>query len=310
MSSDSIAEIRAFNRFYTRQLGLLDEHLKESPFSLSESRLLYETAVRGRTSAAELSRVMGVDPAYLSRLVFKLVEAGLIAASPSSRDRRQNEIALTREGDAAFASIDAASDAAVADLLEPIDPMRRDTLIAAMATIRAVLGDTMPAAPIVIRPHRIGELGWLVHRQGLLYNQQFGWNGEFEALIAGIYRDFELAPALPPKALWIAERRGTVIGSVFVMPSEGGEGTAQLRMLYVEPEARGLGVGRLLVDQCIAFARENGYCRVRLWTQSVLASARRIYAAAGFELVETNRHHSFGHDLEGEVWELELSGAQ
>lgn len=306
MSSDSIAEIRAFNRFYTRQIGLLDEHLKESPFNLSESRLLYETAARSRTSAAELARVMGVDPAYLSRLVFKLVEVGLIVVSPSLRDRRQNEIALTREGEAAFASINAASDAAVAELLKRIDPMRREALLAAMATIRTVLGDAMPAAPLVIRPHRIGELGWLVHRQGLLYNQQFGWNAEFEALIAGLYRDFELAPPIPPKALWIAERHGTVIGSVFIVPSEGREGTAQLRMLYVEPEARGLGIGRMLVEQCVAFCRDSGYRHVRLWTQSVLVSARRIYAAAGFKLVETNRHHSFGKDLEGEVWELEL----
>ena len=306
MTADLASDIRAFNRFYTRQIGLLDEHLKESPYNLSESRLLYETAARGRTSAAELARVMDVDPAYLSRLVFKLVDLGLLAVSPSPKDRRQNDIALTRSGDQAFARINAASDAAVADLLKPLPPARRTALVAAMQTIRAILGDAMPAAPLVLRPHRLGELGWLIHRQGLLYNQQFGWNIEFEALIAGLYRDFELAPTTPPKALWIAERQNAVIGSVFVMPSEGRQGTAQLRMLYVEPEARGLGIGRILVDQVVAFSRESGYRRLRLWTQSVLVSARRIYAAAGFTLVETQPHHSFGHDLVGEIWELEL----
>jgi DNA-binding MarR family transcriptional regulator/GNAT superfamily N-acetyltransferase len=306
MTADLVSDIRAFNRFYTRQIGLLDEHLKESPYNLSESRLLYETAARGRTSAAELARVMAVDPAYLSRLIFKLVELGLLAVAPNPKDRRQNDIALTRFGDAAFVRINDASNAAVEELLKPLPPTRRAALVAAMQTIRGILGDAMPAAPLVLRPHRLGELGWLIHRQGLLYNQQFGWNAEFEALIAGLYRDFEQAPASPPKALWVAERQNTVIGSVFVVPSEGREGAAQLRMLYVEPEARGLGIGRMLVDQVVSFSRDSGYRRVRLWTQSILASARKIYASAGFRLVESMPHHSFGQDLVGETWELEL----
>lgn len=306
MTADLVSDVRAFNRFYTRQVGLLDEHLKASPYTLAESRLLYEIAARGRTSAAELARVMDVDPGYLSRLVFKLVDQGLLAVSPSSRDRRQNDIALTRSGDQAFASINEAASAAVEELLRPLPPDRRSALAAAMQTIRAVLGDAVPAAPLLLRPHRLGELGWLVHRQGLLYNRQFGWNAEFEALIAGLYRDFELAPAIPPKALWVAERHDAVVGSVFVMPSEGREDTAQLRMLYVEPEARGLGIGRMLVDQVVGFSREHGYHRVRLWTQSVLVSARRIYAAAGFTLLESQPHHSFGQDLVGEIWELGL----
>jgi GNAT superfamily N-acetyltransferase len=175
-----------------------------------------------------------------------------------------------------------------------------------MRTIRAILGDAVEAAPLVLRPHRVGELGWLVHRQALMYNEQYGWNIEFEALIAGLYRDFEAAPTVPPKGLWVAERQGSIIGSVFVTPSADQEGSAQLRMLYVEPEARGLGIGRLLVDQVIRFARQSNYRTVRLWTQSVLASARKIYAAAGFQLVESAPHHSFGHDLIGETWELTL----
>jgi len=306
MDDAHIADIRAFNRFYTRQLGLLAEHIGASPYNLSESRLLYETAARTRTNAAELSRLMDVDPAYLSRLLVKLADAGLVAVTPNPKDRRQNHIALTRAGTEAFAAIDAATNAAVASLLTPIDPARRDALVAATKTIRAVLGDHMPAAPLVLRPHRIGELGWLVYRQGLLYNQQFGWNGEFEALSARLYHEFAAADQTPPKALWIAERQKAIVGSVFIMPAVGHEETAQLRMLYVEPESRGLGIGTTLVTQCITFARDSGYRRLRLWTQSILGSARKIYAAAGFRLVDTDRHHSFGADLEGEHWQLEL----
>jgi DNA-binding MarR family transcriptional regulator/GNAT superfamily N-acetyltransferase len=310
MTTDLISDIRAFNRFYTRQIGLLDEHFNKSRFSLPEGRVLYEIASRGHTTLAEIARSLGMDPGYASRLLRKLVDEELAALAPNPGDRRSNSVALTRDGDLAFAQLDATSNGAVAELLRPLDETQRRALIASMRTIRSLLGDSMPAASLTLRPHRIGELGWLIHRQGLLYNQQFGWNAEFEALIAGLYRDFEQAPATPPKALWIAERQNMIIGSVFVMPAQGREGTAQLRMLYVEPEARGLGIGRMLVDQCVSFSREHGYKRVRLWTQSVLASARRIYAAAGFKLVEANHHHSFGHDLEGEIWELDLQPAQ
>lgn len=306
MTTDLVADIRAFNRFYTRQIGLLDEHFNKSRFTLPEGRMLYEIASRGRTTLAEIARSLGMDPGYASRLLHKLVDQELAALTPNPGDRRSNSVALTQDGDLAFAQLDATSNGAVAELLRPLDETQRTALVAAMRTIRSILGDAMPAAPLTLRPHRLGELGWLIHRQGLLYNQQFGWNGEFEALIAGLYRDFEQAPVTPPKALWVAERQNAVVGSVFVMPSEGREGTAQLRMLYVEPEARGLGIGRMLVDQVTAFSRDHGYGRVRLWTQSILASARKIYAAAGFTLVETKPHHSFGHDLVGEIWELEL----
>lgn len=306
MTADLVSDIRAFNRFYTRQIGLLDEHFNDSRFTLPEGRVLYEIASRGHTTLAEIARSLCMDPGYASRLLHKLVGEELAALTPNPGDRRSNSIALTTEGDLAFAQLDASSNGAVAELLRPLDETRRSALVAAMRTIRAILGDAESAAPLVLRPHGPGELGWLIHRQGLLYSQQFGWNTEFEALIAGLYRDFELAPATPPKALWVAERQDVVVGSVFVMPSEGREGTAQLRMLYVEPEARGLGIGRMLVDQVVAFSRENGYRRLRLWTQSVLVSARRIYAAAGFALVESRPHHSFGHDLMGETWELEL----
>jgi DNA-binding MarR family transcriptional regulator/GNAT superfamily N-acetyltransferase len=306
MTTDLVSDIRAFNRFYTRQIGLLNEHFNDSRFSLPEGRVLYEIASRGHTTLAEIARSLGMDPGYASRLLHKLVGEELAALTPNPGDRRSNSVALTQDGSLAFAQLDATSNGAVAELLRPLDETQRRALVAAMRTIRTILGDAMPAAPLTVRPHRLGELGWLIHRQGLLYNQQFGWNAEFEALIAGLYRDFEQAPPNPPKALWIAERNNAVVGSVFVMPSEGREGTAQLRMLYVEPEARGLGIGRMLVDQVVAFSREHGYSRVRLWTQSILASARKIYSAAGFTLVETKPHHSFGQDLVGEIWEREL----
>ena len=240
MDQQQIADVRAFNRFYTRQIGLLDDHYQGSRFSLPEGRLLYEISTRGHTTGAELARSLGVDPAYVSRILRRFLGDDLVALTPSATDRRSNAVALTREGDAAYAELDAASSASVAGLLGPIDPMRREALLAAMRTIRAILGDdSAAAATVVLRPHRIGELGWLIHRQGLLYNQQYGWNGEFEALIAGIYSEYEAAPATPPRNLWVAERNGMIAGSVFCMPSDGLEGSAQLRMLYVEPEARG-----------------------------------------------------------------------
>jgi len=303
---DHIAEIRAFNRFYTRQIGVLDASHLHTRFSLGEARIIYEVATRKTTSAAELARSLSLDPAYVSRTVGRLRDDGLLALTANSNDRRQSDISVTEAGAAAFNTLDSGSNRAVAELLVETDPMRRAALVAAMQTIRAIMGDAVAAAPLLLRPHRIGELGWLIHRQGLLYNQQFGWNIEFEALIAGLYRDYEQMPAIPPKALWVAERQSAIVGSVFVTPSEGREGTAQLRMLYVEPEARGLGIGAMLVEQAIKFARDSGYRRMRLWTQSILTSARKIYAAHGFAVVESKPHHSFGHDLVGEDWEREL----
>jgi DNA-binding MarR family transcriptional regulator/GNAT superfamily N-acetyltransferase len=268
--------------------------------------VLYEIASRGHTTLAEIARSLGMDGGYASRLLHKLVAEELAALSPSLTDKRSNSIALTTDGDVAFAQLNAASNSAVAELLRPLDETQRKALVGAMRTIRGLLGDSVPAAPLVIRSHRIGELGWLIHRQGVLYNQQYGWNGEFEALIAGIYSEYEAAPDAPPKNLWVAERNGVVAGSIFVMPSGGMEGSAQLRMLYVEPEVRGLGIGKTLVDQCVSFARNAGYERMRLWTHTIQESARRLYAGAGFEIIETKPHHAFGKDLVSEIWELEL----
>lgn len=304
MDTALVADIRAFNRFYTRLIGVLEAGMHETPFTLAEARVIYEIGKRVSVTHGELARALDIDPGYLTRLNFKLTDAGVVGNTRGANDRRSVSYALTREGDAVFAALDAGSDASITELLAPLNAADRVRLATAMRTIRAMFGDEMPASPVVLRPHRLGELGWLIHRQAVLYNQQHGWNGEFETLIAKIYHDYEEAADAPPKALWVAERNGAVAGSVFCTPAASRPGTAQLRMLYVEPEARGLGIGTTLVAQCVDFARGAGYGKMRLWTQSVLSSARKIYAAAGFELTESAPHHSFGKDLVGEYWEL------
>jgi DNA-binding MarR family transcriptional regulator/GNAT superfamily N-acetyltransferase len=303
--SDLTAEIRAFNRFYTRQIGLLDEHILNSPFTLSEARVLYEIASGGPLTAAELGRRLGLDRAYLSRMLQGFATRGLVNAGTVDGDRRKSTLSLTAAGAAAVTALNQGSDRTMAALLEPISAADQHTLRRAMREIRHVLGDQVDG-PTVLRPHRIGELGWLIHRQAVLYAAQFGWNSEFEALIARIYHEYEIESGASPKALWVADQGGSAMGSVFVTPRPGHSDTAQLRMLYVEPAARGQGVGTRLVAEAVDFARVAGYRRIRLWTQSVLVSARRIYAAAGFVCAETAPHHSFGQNLIGEYWEREL----
>jgi DNA-binding MarR family transcriptional regulator/GNAT superfamily N-acetyltransferase len=304
MSDDTIADIRAFNRFYTRQIGLLSEHIAKSRFSLAEGRVLYELAKRGHAMGVELSQSLGLDPAYLSRMLRKFVAADLVVHTPSLSDRRASEIALTREGDAAVEELEQLNDDAIETVLENIGPADRLALTGAMATIRRILGDEPRRGPVILRPHRIGDLGWMIHRQGILYNRQFGWDIGFESLIAGIYNEFQEAPADPPRNLWVAEQNGSIVGSIFVMPSAGHAASAQLRMLYVEPAARGQGVGTALVAQAVSFARDNGYARMRLWTHTIQEAARRVYAAAGFTIVETIPEHNFGKDMVGEIWEM------
>ena len=295
--TELISDIRAFTRFYTPLTP-------EEYASIAEARVIYELARRGRASPGELSTALHIDPGYLTRIHWRLSDLGLTATLPNEKDRRSNIVTLTAEGEAAFDALDSATDDLVAGLISPLDVAKKRELADAMRTIRSVLGDETPTTPVVIRSHRIGEIGWMVHRQGLLYNQQFGWNGDFEALIAGIYRDYHEAPDSPPKDLWVAEQNGAIVGSIFVMPSDGLEGSAQLRMLYVEPSARGQGVGAALVTQAVSFARASGYKRMRLWTHTIQESARRIYAAAGFKIVETIPEDNFGMKMMGEIWEM------
>lgn len=301
-----IPDIRRFNRFYTQQLGVLEEHMHQSPFSLSEARVLYEIGVSSETTAADLGRQLGLDRAYLSRMLAGLTARGFVTQIASPTDRRQTLLSLTDTGTKAVADLNRASDAAVHKQIGDLSGDEKRQLAAAMAEIRRLLGDEVKKGPAILRPHRVGELGWLIHRQAVLYAEQFGWNGEFESLIARIYHELEAAEDNPPKALWVAEQNTRVVGSVFVTPHPKQRGTAQLRMLYVEPEARGQGLGAQLVAQAVDFGRRSGYARMRLWTQSVLVSARRIYAAAGFKLVESSPHRSFGKDLIGEYWERDL----
>ena len=307
-TAQQIADIRAFNRFYTSIIGLLDEQFADGPLSLGEARVLYEIDARGHTTARDLLAALRMDRGYLSRMLSKFVETGLTAISPTPGDRRSNTVALTQDGDIIVDRLNRRSDDAIADLVHRLSDAERQQLVKAMSLVQKLLGDpTAARGALVIRGHRIGELGFMVHRQAVLYHEQFGWNAEFEVLLARIYADYESAPSSPPKNLWVAEQDGMVAGSVFIIPAQGEpEGTAQLRVLYVEPACRGQGIGRRLVDEAIRFSRASGYRRIVLWTQDILLPARRIYQAAGFTLMREERHRSFGADLNGQYWALDL----
>jgi DNA-binding MarR family transcriptional regulator/N-acetylglutamate synthase-like GNAT family acetyltransferase len=299
-----IDDTRAFNRFYTSVIGVLDEHLTESPFSLAEARVLYEIAIRGHTTGTELSKALDLDRAYLSRILQAFVSKDLVATAPNPTDRRGSSIALTREGDEAFFDLRDKAEAAVGEMLAPLSAADRRRLADAMWTIRTLLGDELPASPVLVRPPRIGEIALVASRQAQVYTSEFGWDGSYEGLAAEIAGKFAQGHDAEREACWIAEWRGDLAGSIFVV--DAGKGVAQLRLLYVEPKARGLGIGTTLVAQVVSFARAKGYKKIRLWTQESLTAARKLYAAAGFRLTESKPHRSFGKDLVGEYWELEL----
>lgn len=299
-----IDDTRAFNRFYTNVIGVLDEHLTESPFSLAEARVLYEIATRGHTTGTELAKALDLDRAYLSRILQAFVAKDLVATAPNPTDRRGSSIALTRDGDTAYFDLREKAEAAIGEMLAPLSQSDRRRLAEAMWTIRTLLGDELPASPVLVRPPRIGEIALVASRQAQVYASEFGWDGSYEGLAAEIVGKFAQGFEPEREACWIAEWRGDLAGSIFVVDS--GKGVAQLRLLYVEPKARGQGIGKLLVDQVVRFARDKGYRKIRLWTQESLTVARKLYAAAGFKLVESKPHRSFGKDLVGEYWELEL----
>ena len=307
IEADRIEAIRAFNRFYTRQIGVLDEHLLATGFSLAEARLLYELAARDRVSAADLARELSLDPGYLSRLLAAFAKRKLIVREPSPGDGRLALVSLTRRGRDAFGPLDARSSEAVAEMIAPLSEADRKRLVAGMVAIRSALGDTPPrpaAAPIVLRGHQPGDIGWVIHRQGKLYAEEYGWDETYEALVAEILAAFVKNFDAKRERSWIAEMEGAVVGSLFLVRQS--DDVAKLRLLYVEPSARGLGLGSRLVEECIAFARGKGYRLLTLWTNDVLASARRIYEGHGFRLVSQGRHKSFGKDLVGQTWELTL----
>ncbi|TFV69644.1 GNAT family N-acetyltransferase [Bradyrhizobium frederickii] len=304
-TDDAIAAVRAFNRFYTRKLGVLDQHLGKSPFSLSEARVLYELAQRDDLAAKEIGTELGLDPGYLSRIVQSFDEKGLITRRPLPADRRQYQLSLTAKGRQAFTRLNLSSQNEVAAMLAQLSASDASRLTQAMATIESVLEQrrTQPAA-FMLRSHRVGDMGWVISRQGAAYAADYNWDISYEALVADICAQFIRNYDAAREHCWIAEVGGEPVGSVFLVKAT--DEIAKLRLLQVEKKARGLGVGRALVEQCIQGARERGYSRMTLWTQSILVAARGIYKSAGFKLVATEPHHSFGQDLIGETWERDL----
>jgi DNA-binding MarR family transcriptional regulator/GNAT superfamily N-acetyltransferase len=311
-ASDQIAAFRRFNRRYTRFIGTLQEGLLDTPYSLSEARVLYELATRRRPFAKEITQELGMDAGYLSRILSKFQAAGLLKRVASPEDGRQTQLTLTKEGRAAFRNLNARSDHQARSTLGGLAPVSRSNLIRSMRTIEDVLNTTADAKeqavarPFTLRPHRPGDMGWVVHREGALYAQEYGWDERFEALAARVVADFidRFDPAC--ERCWMAERDGESLGHIFLVKHPEQPGVAKLRLLLVEPSARGMGVGHALVAECVRFAREAGYGKITLWTQSILTAAHRIYQQAGFRLVHEEPHHSFGKDLIAQTWELDL----
>ncbi|MGB6692478.1 MAG: helix-turn-helix domain-containing GNAT family N-acetyltransferase [Terracidiphilus sp.] len=303
-----IAAFRHFNRFYTRLLGLFGNSYVSSKLSLTEGRVLFELAINRMSGATDIAGELSLDPGYLSRVLRKLEEKGIVARSTSPADARNAILRLTKKGKQVFADLDRRSAEQARGVLEPLTPATRAALLKSMRTVEAALAPkTETRAPFILRTHRPGDMGWVVSRNGAVYAQEYGWDDTFEALVARICADFIDHFDAKRERCWIAERDGERLGCIFLVRHPEQEGTAKLRMLFVEPGARGIGLGKALVNECINFARSAGYKRVTLWTQSILAAAHHIYARAGFQQVAQEPHHSFGKDLIGQTWDLELA---
>lgn len=302
ISPGRISAVREFNRVYTNLIGLLHGSYLDSPYSLTEARVLFELAHGTECEISALRSSLDIDAGYLSRILARLESDGLITREKSAADARRRIIALTGPGRQTFAELDQSSAAGIARLLGRLTEPQQRQLTAAMGTIRDIVTAGPPAA-FVLRAPRPGDLGWVIQRNGALYAQEYGWDASYEALVAQIVAGYAGRDD-PGEAGWIAELDGSPVGCVFCMRKS--ESTAQLRLLLVEPRARGRGLGERLVAECLAFARQAGYTEIVLWTNDILAAARRIYQRAGFELVESERHHSFGHDLVGQNWRLPL----
>lgn len=297
--------MRRFNRFYTRQIGLLGKGYLDSAFTLAEVRVLYELAHRESPTAAEVAKALKLDAGYLSRMLLSFRKRGFLARKASEKDARQNHLLLTRKGRAAFAAFDAKSEAEVGVMIKGLASTEQDNLVAAMGTIEGLLGERAePKTPYLLRTHQPGDMGWVIHRHAVLYAEEYGWGERFEALVARIAAEFIQSFDPKRERCWIAERDGAIVGSVMLVKKS--DRVAKLRLLLVEPSARGLGIGARLVEECVRFARQAGYRKITLWTQSILAAARGIYRKSGFRLVKRERHESFGHKLTGETWDLSL----
>ncbi len=303
--SQRVEAVRRFNRFYTQQIGVLQEGLLRSPFSLTEARVIYELAHHEKTTATELGNELGLDAGYLSRILSGFKKRDLIDKQPSKSDGRQSILWLTEQGQEAFTMLNARSHNEIEAMLNELSTEDQKRLVEAMLVIEGLLGaQPEHKVPYLLRPHQPGDMGWVVHRHGVLYAEEYGWDEQFEALVAGIVAKFIQNYDPKRERCWIAEKEGENVGSVFLVKQS--DTVAKLRLLLVEPKARGLGIGTRLVDECIRFARRAGYRKITLWTNNVLLAARHIYEKAGFRLVHEEPHHSFGHDLIGETWELEL----
>jgi DNA-binding MarR family transcriptional regulator/GNAT superfamily N-acetyltransferase len=305
-----IDAVRRFNRFYTRRIGVLNERLLHSRFTLTEVRVLFELAHRVNPTATELGKELGLDPGYLSRLLRRLEQRRLIQRRSSPEDGRQQLLQLTRQGRSTFDRLDARAQDEIGEMLQAVPGPEQERLVKAMQTIEGTLSSptAVDPSPFLLRTHQPGDMGWVVERHGFLYAQEYGWDEQFEALVADIVARFLRRYDAQRERCWIAKRGGERVGSVFLVKKSATVG--QLRLLLVEPSARGLGIGHRLVAECVRFARQVGYRKIVLWTNDVLHAARRIYQQAGFRMVKEEPHHSFGHDLVAQTWELELAGRE
>jgi DNA-binding MarR family transcriptional regulator/GNAT superfamily N-acetyltransferase len=324
-SQQRVAEVRAFNRFYTALLGLLEADHLHLPYTLTEARVLFELGQADQVDLLEVRQRLGLDAGYLTRLVTKLSQAGLVERERSAADARRQVVRLTGTGRETYGELSRRSSEQIGALLERLPEPAQRRMLAAMGTVRDVLGDGEPragdrradggerraagGATVRLRAPEPGDLGWVVSRNGALYAAEYGWDASYEALVLRIVADYAEHRDPAREAAWIAELDGVPVGCVFCVRADEPD-TAKLRLLLVEPSARGLGVGGRLVDECVRFATEAGYRRMVLWTNDVLTSARRIYTRAGFELVDAEKHHSFGYDLVGETWARPLGGAR
>ncbi|MEV6009363.1 bifunctional helix-turn-helix transcriptional regulator/GNAT family N-acetyltransferase [Streptomyces sp. NPDC051976] len=307
----AVREIREFNRFYTNLIGALDysRHL-HTPYTLTEARVLYELAHAPQVDAADLRAELSLDAGHLSRMLAKFEEQGLVTRGPSAQDARRQRIELTARGREAADLLEERAQEAVSSMLGEVPTQDRPRLSEAMRTVREILRDghgvyPVPTPRVVLRGPRPGDLGWTIERNAAVYAAEFGWNEEYETLVAQIVADFAATRDPEREAVWIAELDGQRAGCVFCVRDKAPD-TARLRLLLVDPAARGHGIGRRLVDECIAFARSAGYSELVLWTNDILADARAIYQRAGFELVAERSHRSFGHELTGQDWRLKL----
>jgi len=298
--------VRRFNRFYTRKIGLLAEHLPESEFTLTEARVLYELAHSREQTAADIIRSLGMDKAHISRIVARFQNAGLVKSRVSPDHGKHKLLSLTATGKKAFKQLNDGTESQIKALVAPLSSDNRLRLVKDMHDIQNLL-QAQAASPedVKFRSLKVGDLGWITHRQAVLYEQEYGWDWTYEGLVSQILGDFAKQFDATREGAWVADLNGEVVGSVFLMKSNDAQ-VARLRLLYVDPSARGLGIGSRLVKKCVEQARELGYDKLTLWTNDILVSARKIYQAAAFTLVEENRHHSFGKDLVGQTWVLNL----